>query len=329
MEKIFGTVSVIVPIYNVEDYLRPCIESIQNQTYSDLEIILVDDGSPDNCGKICDEYAAKDARIRVLHNQNGGAARARNAGIEAATGEYISFVDGDDTIMDTMIEELLTNLHATGSDASVCDCNRNSIHGAHTCSSKDLPAADLIILTQPTISQYVMQTKLHSAGPVCRLFRRSFLGDIRFDTTHQCFEDYSYSVKLSLKAQKVCYTPRPLYNYVQRPGSQMRSGYHPRHEGSLQVQEDVLDLARNSFCPEKLLPYAQAGCLFQSLLVVQKIAFTSPIPRKVARRFAKQIRKMCNSRSLGILPKKTRILLLMAGYFPGLHRIYHRKKHGN
>lgn len=327
MKNDAGLVSIIVPIYNVAAYLRPCIESIQNQTYSNLEILLIDDGSPDNSGEICDEYAKKDPRIRVLHNKNGGAAAARNAGIDAATGEYISFVDGDDTIMDTMISELLANLHATGSDVSVC--NRNTVYGAHSCSSSDLPAMDLILFTQPTITQYVMQTKLHSAGPVCRLFRRSFLGDIRFDTSHICFEDYSYSVKLALKAQKVCYTPRPLYNYVQRSGSQMHSVYHPRHEGALKVQNDVLDLARNSPYPDELLPSAQAGCLFQSLLVVQKIAFTAPLPRKVAKRFAKQIRQMCNRRSLSILPLKTRILLLMAGYLPGLHRTFHRFKYRN
>ena len=325
MEKIFGTVSVIVPIYNVEDYLRPCIESIQNQTYSDLEIILVDDGSPDNSGKICDEYAAKDARIRVLHNQNGGAARARNAGIEAATGEYISFVDGDDSIKDTMIEELLTNLHATGSDISVG--GRISLCGEHTLTSKDLPPSEVHIIPFPQAAQYVMQTKFHSAAPWGRVFRRSMLEDIRFNPTHLCYEDYPYSVRLFLKAKKVCYTDRALYNYTYRENSAMRDVYRPKHECSLQVQEDVLDLARNSSCPKELLPYAQAGCLFQSLLVVQKIAFTSPIPRKIARRFAKQIRKMCNSRSLGILPKKTRLLLLMAGYLPGLHRIYHRKKY--
>ena len=91
-------ISVIVPIYNVEDYLHRCVDSIINQTYTNLEIILVDDGSPDNCLKICDEYAKKDSRIKVVHKKNGGLSDARNAGLEIATGEYIGFVDSDDYI---------------------------------------------------------------------------------------------------------------------------------------------------------------------------------------------------------------------------------------
>lgn len=326
MENSSGLISIIVPIYKVEDYLRQCIESIQNQTYSNLEIILVDDGSPDNCGKICDEYAAKDPRIVVLHNKNGGPAAARNAGIEAATGQYISFCDGDDSLKDTMLEELLQNLLSTGSDVSVCGITR--VYDTPVLRSEGLPTYDLIFFTQPTISQYVMQTKFHSAGPVCRLYRRSFLGDLRFDTSHQCFEDYVFSVKLSLKAQKVCYTRRPLYNYSQREGSAMHGTYHPKHETALQVQEEVLTLAKHSDYPDKLLPYAQAGCVYESLLVAQMIAFTSPLPKAVAKRFSKQIRRLSTRKSLRLMPLKTRILLLMAGYTPGLYRCFHRKKSG-
>ena len=104
------TISVIVPVYKVEPYLRECVDSIINQTYQNLEIILVDDGSPDNCGAICDEYAAKDSRVRVIHKENGGVSSARNAGIEAATGSYIGFVDSDDWIEPDMYENLLESL---------------------------------------------------------------------------------------------------------------------------------------------------------------------------------------------------------------------------
>ena len=106
MEGIWGNrvpkVSIIVPVYKVEKYLRKCIDSIINQTLKDIEIILVDDGSPDNCGKICDEYAAKDTRIKVIHKENGGLSSARNAGMEVAEGEYIGFVDSDDWIESDM-----------------------------------------------------------------------------------------------------------------------------------------------------------------------------------------------------------------------------------
>lgn len=99
-------ISVIVPIYKVEKYLQKCVQSIINQTYKNLEIILVDDGSPDNCGIICDKLAERDDRIRVIHKKNGGLSSARNAGIEIANGEYIGFVDSDD-----YIEEFLSLIH--------------------------------------------------------------------------------------------------------------------------------------------------------------------------------------------------------------------------
>ena len=91
-------ISVIVPVYNVEPYLRKCVDSILAQSYSNLEVILVDDGSPDGCGAICDEYAAKDARVRVIHKPNGGVSDARNAGLDIMTGDYVAFVDSDDWI---------------------------------------------------------------------------------------------------------------------------------------------------------------------------------------------------------------------------------------
>lgn len=100
-------ISVIVPIYNVEKYLARCVDSIVNQTYKDFELILVDDGSPDNSGKICDEYAKKDSRIKVVHKKNGGLSDARNAGMAVATGEYISFIDSDDYVSDDFFECLL------------------------------------------------------------------------------------------------------------------------------------------------------------------------------------------------------------------------------
>lgn len=113
-------ISVIIPIYNVEEYLEKCVNSVLNQTYSDLEIILVDDGSTDNSGKICDELKNKDNRIIVIHQENQGLSAARNAGIAKALGEYIAFVDSDDYIMEDMYETLYKNLEKTDADISIC-----------------------------------------------------------------------------------------------------------------------------------------------------------------------------------------------------------------
>ena len=119
-------ISVIVPIYKVEQYLRQCVDSILNQTHSALEVILVDDGSPDGSGKICDEYAARDSRVRVIHKKNGGLSDARNAGIEIARGDYIAFVDSDDWLdIDALKKVLakLTTLVARGTAPDMMICN--------------------------------------------------------------------------------------------------------------------------------------------------------------------------------------------------------------
>ena len=114
-------ISIIVPIFKVEEYLKDCVDSILNQTYRNLEIILVDDGSPDNCGIICDEYALKDNRILVIHKENGGLSDARNAGLDVCKGEYISFIDSDDFVHPQFIEILYQNLVEHDADISFCD----------------------------------------------------------------------------------------------------------------------------------------------------------------------------------------------------------------
>ena len=116
MEK---KVSVIIPVYNVEKYLEECIQSVLKQTYKNLEIILVDDGSPDNCPKMCDEWAKKDSRIKVIHKQNGGASSSRNTGLDVMTGDFMCFIDSDDFIAKNYIEVLYNNLIETNSDVSM------------------------------------------------------------------------------------------------------------------------------------------------------------------------------------------------------------------
>ena len=113
-------ISVIVPVYKVEPYLRKCLDSIAGQTYQNLEIILVDDGSPDSCGSICDEYAVQDKRVRVIHKENGGVSSARNAGLAAATGDWIGWVDSDDWIEPDLYSYMLEKVREYGADIAVC-----------------------------------------------------------------------------------------------------------------------------------------------------------------------------------------------------------------
>ena len=113
-------VSIIIPVYKAEGYLNKCLESVVNQTYQNLEIILIDDGSPDNCPKMCDDWAKKDKRIKVIHKENGGVSSARNCALDKLTGDYICFVDSDDTIHPKYVEILIRNLKEANADISVC-----------------------------------------------------------------------------------------------------------------------------------------------------------------------------------------------------------------
>ena len=112
-------ISVVVPIYNVENYIKKCVDSILSQTYKNLEIILVDDGSPDNCPQICDEYAQKDNRIKVIHKENGGLSDARNAGIDISKGKFITFIDSDDYIEKDYVEVLYNSIKENASDMAI------------------------------------------------------------------------------------------------------------------------------------------------------------------------------------------------------------------
>lgn len=145
MERNIPEISVIVPVYNVEQYLAECISSILSQTFTDFELLLVDDGSPDRCGEICDEYAGKDKRVRVFHQENAGLSCARNKGLEYASGTYIAFVDSDDYVTSTYLQELYASLPADKSQRGTVICGFDklfpdgSLHTVHVPQQTILP----------------------------------------------------------------------------------------------------------------------------------------------------------------------------------------------
>ncbi len=210
-------ISVIVPIYNVEPYLRQCLDSIVSQTYRNLEIILVDDGSPDNCGAICDEYAAKDSRIQVIHQKNGGVSAARNAGLAAAAGAWIGWVDGDDWIEPDMYDYLLENIQAYGADVAVCSRverypDRDVLWGWDQLQIWDQEQAVARLLEDKALGNYLCE----------KLWKRELFDGIRFPEG-EIFEDISVTCQLFLKMDKMVALPGVKYNYRQRSGSIVKS----------------------------------------------------------------------------------------------------------
>jgi len=202
------TISVIVPVYKVEKYLEECIKSLVNQTYQNFEIILVDDGSPDRCPKICDLWMEKDSRIKVIHNRNQGVSNARNMGLDMAEGEYIAFCDADDQYEKDYLLKMQEAALDNNADIVICNYSVfNEKYEKVICDRKsgeiDKREVYRCIFANNTIGGFVWN----------KLFRRSFLSDIKFDENMQICEDSYFVCTYLRKINKIYYLGNSLYLY--------------------------------------------------------------------------------------------------------------------
>lgn len=210
-------ISVIVTIYNIERYIEKCIISIINQTYKNIEIILVDDGSKDKSANICDEYEKKDRRIKVIHKENGGHSDARNTGLDMATGEYYMFVDGDDYIKEDMIERMYDELVKSSTDMVICEFQYVDEDGNYIEQeiNKQPPK---VILDEKIFWDTYMTYGIMVVW--CKLFKKKCFENVRFPRG-QLHEDEAVMHRLIGNCNEICYINERLYFYVQRNGSTM------------------------------------------------------------------------------------------------------------
>ena len=214
-------VSVIVPVYKAEPYLDRCVASILAQTYPNLEVILVDDGSPDNCPALCDAWAQRDARIRVIHKKNGGLSDARNVGLDAASGAYISFVDSDDYIAENFIETLYDLLHEYHTDISAV--RWKLVYADEPKSNDSLTPPPSVTLFQGADAIRELFTEDTYACYSCnRLYKRKLFDTIRFPVG-RVMEDLGIAYKILLDAGQIVYSDEPLYYYYQHDGSTLHT----------------------------------------------------------------------------------------------------------
>ncbi len=213
-------VSVIVPVYNVAKYLSRCLDSILTQTYKNLEIILVDDGSTDRSGQICDSYAATDLRVRVLHKANGGVSSARNCGIEESRGEYISFVDPDDYISPHMYETLLHCAQQHQVDMVICKYIEEKIDGERSVSVFPYTGNFLYLSMEEWMNQFITTIGYQTVWN--KLFTRKIIGNTRFLTEFVRAEDVYFSAEIARKLSRIFVCDQPLYFYVHREDSTMK-----------------------------------------------------------------------------------------------------------
>lgn len=235
-------VSVIVPVYKAEAYLHRCIDSLLIQSIQDFEILLIDDGSPDKSGKICDEYALKDKRIRIIHKENGGVSSARQCGIENALGEYTIHADPDDWVDSNMLEELYTKAKEDNADMVICDFfeekdNKQIYH-------KQKPSK----LDKQTVLKELFQ-QLH--GSCCnKLIRRACYNkaNVSFDLTLSFCEDLYYHASLLLSNITITYLPKAFYHYDQtiNNNSIVRKYTHKTFEYDIMLYNKFCNLLKNT-----------------------------------------------------------------------------------
>ncbi len=236
-------ISIIVPVYNVEKYIRRCVESLINQSYKNLEIILIDDGSPDNSGAICDEYAERDSRIKVIHKENGGVSSARNVGLDSASGEYIGFLDSDDFIAPEMYEVLYSNLTENDADISAGGCTIENSVGEFIPHYK-YDVTETLDKAQ-TISEMLKQVK-YTCSLCDKMFSSKLIGEVRFDVNISHNEDLLFVYQLMKKSRKAVYTSKPMYYYCNNEQSASRVSFSDKNTTMLKAQTMVLkDIKEN------------------------------------------------------------------------------------
>lgn len=230
-------ISIIVPVYNVETYLEKCVNSIINQTYKNLEVILIDDGSTDSSGIICDEIARKDSRIKVIHKKNFGVSAARNLGLDNANGEYIGFVDSDDWIEPNMYELLYREIEENNSDIAICD----------VFLEKEFIEVHKVISQNKNIfnKDEIFEMLLDNNGFnwLCnKLFKKDLFNDVRIDPRIHMGEDILCVCQCISKGSTFTYISEPLYHYLIREDSACNDKFNIKKVTNIDAYKKILNI---------------------------------------------------------------------------------------
>lgn len=321
-------VSVIVAAYNIQDYIVKCLESISNQTYKNLEVIVVDDGSSDNTGKLADEFAKNDNRFIVIHKENGGVSSARNTGIDVASGDFIGFVDGDDTIEADMYEMLVNNAIKYDADISHCgyklvDNDKETLmHGTGTIVIQDRKKGILDL----------MDGSLIEPGIWNKIFRKEIIGDTRLDESLKINEDLYFNILLFDKASKSIFEDKAKYNYIKRDNSATTSSLNNmrRVTDPLKVYEMVVDLYSQDI---EILPYAKKMQIKRNINIYNLLTLDkSPKFRRLRTQIRNYIKLNKNEvKNSNIITKKTRFMiygiLYMRFIYDLIYKLYFNRKY--
>lgn len=302
-------ISVIIPVYKVEKYLEKCINSVCNQTYKNLEIILVDDGSPDNCGKLCDEYAKKDNRIIVIHKKNGGLSDARNVGIKIATGEYIAFVDSDDYVSNDYIEYMYEMIKKENAQISICGILQvwkntkieNQEHKKYLKLNTESALENLLYSEGIEIAAYG------------KLYSKNLWDNICFPKG-KVYEDTAIMYKLFDKADVIVYGDKKCYYYISRFGSiSKQQCYNKNEEDYIKHTNEMLKYIEKKY-PQLSLA-VQRFKVYARFRILRMLIFTKPRNDKMEYKIITDIKEnqvsvLKNNR----VPKRDKIAIILLNF---------------
>lgn len=237
-------ISIIIPVYNIEKYIEKCLMSVKEQTYSDFEVLLVDDGSTDNTGKICDIFSEEDYRFKVFHKKNEGVSTARNFGLKKAKGRYISFVDGDDYLDKDYLKVLVKYMNDENVDLTCVDFYIDSQKEIDT---ESLNNTDLYTLSKKDAINQLCDKKGFQGYLWNKLFKRRIIeeNNIYFDERIKIWEDMLFCLKYLTHCHKIAYVRKPLYYYVQRKDSAMGNSSIWKENTQVYALEQMWDIVKN------------------------------------------------------------------------------------
>lgn len=294
------SISVIVPVYKVEPYIRRCVDSILNQSFPDFELILVDDGSPDSCGAICDEYASSNLQIHVIHQQNGGLSAARNAGIDWAfansSSQWLAFVDSDDWVHPEYLQRLYTAVAETRCKISAC--------GIFHTGGEDFPPEDHFAVQEMPADDYYCSPEIHGGVTAVawnKLYHKSLFASLRYPVG-KLHEDEFTTYLAVYEAGKVAVVSEPLYAYFQNPAGIMQSQWSPKRMHALKAMEQQIAFAQKNH-NSRLLNKAVEQYIYSAYGQLEKVETASEY-KQYQRELRKKLRRgLALGRSCGVFPR--------------------------
>ncbi len=314
-------ISVIVPVYKVEKYLHNCLDSIINQSYTNLEIILIDDGSPDNCGKICDEYAEKDFRVVVIHQKNSGVSHARNVGIDVAKGDYIGFVDSDDYIEPNFFELLITN--ALNHNADISYCGIKLIQPDGKVEDRFNTGKSSLKKVEDIINGYFFneEIKEHMYSQCNKVFKKEILEFLRYNENYALGEDILFMFEAIGRCERIYSEDKTLYHYLRRENSAMTSSFSDKRMDYIAAADNIVEICKEKY--SYALSDAKHWAYIHKLVTCRQLICNPVYKKKYKNKFIelkKELRKGKKD-NYNRLNKNRKLDYILVNFFPFMYKI--------